>query len=121
MIGSHDIGISNKTVLVLFDLVHLIGLVLCGTIVMDDSNSSTQLQQEEKKVSLFHINCAAIQKRLTASAIAISDSVTVSMGDETSGALRVISLVSGDDNSTSSEMKSMKPGNIIKSLKRRKT
>lgn len=54
---------------------------------------------------------------LTANATAISASVTVSMGDDTSGAFSEISLVNGDDRSTSSAVKSMYPGRIIKSLK----
>uniref|UniRef100_A0A6B0U9R3 Putative secreted protein n=1 Tax=Ixodes ricinus TaxID=34613 RepID=A0A6B0U9R3_IXORI len=49
-------------------------------------------------------------------AIAISDSVTVSIGDETSGAWRVMFLVSFDVRSTSSALKSMNPGRIRKSL-----
>lgn len=53
---------------------------------------------------------------LTASATAISASVTVSIGEDTNGALSVISLVSGDDNSTSSAVKSINPGSMIKSL-----
>lgn len=54
---------------------------------------------------------------LTAIATAISDSVTVSMGDDTSGARNDIFFVNGDAKSTSSAVKSMKPGNIMKSLK----
>lgn len=50
-------------------------------------------------------------------AIAISDSVTVSMGDETSGALIVILFVNGELKSTSSAVKFMNPGRMIKSLK----
>lgn len=68
--------------------------------------------------------------------IAISDSVTVSIGDETRGAFRVIVLLSAEvrsckyktplsalslkttetDHTTSSAVKSMKPGRIMKSL-----
>lgn len=55
-------------------------------------------------------------KLLTAIAIAISDSVTVSIGDDTSGARNEIFLVNGDAKSTSSAAKSMNPGNMIKSL-----
>ena len=54
---------------------------------------------------------------LTAIAIAISDSVTVSMGDETRGAFKVIILVNADLRSTSFAVKSMNPGKIMKSLK----
>lgn len=54
--------------------------------------------------------------RLTAIAIAISASVTVSIGDETSGAFKVMFLVSCDDNLTSSALKSMNPGSKMKSL-----
>lgn len=53
---------------------------------------------------------------LTAIATAISDSVTVSIGDETNGARNEIDLVNGDDRSTSSAEKSMYPGKMIKSL-----
>lgn len=53
---------------------------------------------------------------LTAIEIAISDSVTVSMGDETRGALREIFFVKGEDRSTVSAVKSIKPGNKRKSL-----
>ena len=53
---------------------------------------------------------------LTAIEIAISDSVTVSMGDETRGALREIFLVKGEERSTVSAVKSIKPGNNKKSL-----
>lgn len=60
------------------------------------------------------LNFAAM---LTAIAMAISDSVTVSMGDETSGAFRMIFLVNGELRSTSSAVKSMNPGRMIKSLK----
>lgn len=49
-------------------------------------------------------------------AIAISDSVTVSMGEDTSGARNEIDLVNGDARSTSSAEKSMKPGSKRKSL-----
>ena len=49
-------------------------------------------------------------------AMAISDSVTVSMGLETSGDLRVIFLVRGLISSTSRGRKSMYPGSRIKSL-----
>jgi len=44
---------------------------------------------------------------LTAMAMAISDSVTVSMGELTRGALSVNDLVSGELRSTSSAVKSM--------------
>jgi hypothetical protein len=44
---------------------------------------------------------------LTAIAIAISDSVTVSMGEDTSGAFSESFFVSGDVRSTSSAVKSM--------------
>lgn len=44
---------------------------------------------------------------LTAIEIAISASVTVSMGEETSGAFSMIFFVSGEDRSTSSAVKSM--------------
>lgn len=54
---------------------------------------------------------------LTAIAMAISDSVTVSMGDDTNGARNESDLVSGDVSSTSSAVKSMYPGKMIKSLK----
>lgn len=57
--------------------------------------------------------------RLTAIAIAISASVTVSIGDETSGAFKVMFLVSCDDNFTSSALKSMNPGSKMKSLEYR--
>lgn len=50
-------------------------------------------------------------------AIAISASVTVSMGEETSGAFKVKFLVSLDPRFTSSAEKSMYPGRIMKSLK----
>lgn len=53
---------------------------------------------------------------LTAIAIAMSASVTVSIGDETSGAFNVMLLVSCADNFTSSAVKSMKPGSKMKSL-----
>ncbi|KAF4520786.1 hypothetical protein B566_EDAN011438 [Ephemera danica] len=56
----------------------------------------------------------------SAIAIAISDSVTVSIGEDTSGVFRVIFLVSADVNSTSSAAKSMKPGNMMKSLAKMK-
>lgn len=46
-------------------------------------------------------------KLLTAIAIAISDSVTVSMGDDTNGARNEMAFVSGDVRSTSSAVKSM--------------
>lgn len=59
------------------------------------------------------------KKLLTAIAIAISASVTVSIGDETNGLFSVIPLVNGDDNSTSSDAKSIKPGKIKKSLKKK--
>lgn len=58
--------------------------------------------------------------RLTAIEIAISASVTVSIGDDTSGAFRVMLLVSCDDRFTSSAVKSMYPGSRMKSLKRRR-
>ncbi len=51
-------------------------------------------------------------------AIAISDSVTVSMGDETSGARNVRLFVNGELKSTSSAVKSMNPGSMIKSLQK---
>lgn len=44
---------------------------------------------------------------LTAIAMAISDSVTVSMGDDTNGARTEIDLVNGDVKSTSSAVKSI--------------
>lgn len=49
----------------------------------------------------------------------MSASVTVSIGDETSGAFKEIFFVRGDDKFTSSAVKSMNPGSKIKSLKRR--
>lgn len=55
---------------------------------------------------------------LTAIATAISDSVTVSIGDDTNGARTDICLVNGDVRSTSSAVKSMKPGKIMKSLQK---
>lgn len=54
---------------------------------------------------------------LTAIAIAMSASVTVSMGDETNGAFSVIFLVNGADKSTESAGKSTNPGRMRKSLK----
>lgn len=54
---------------------------------------------------------------LTAIAIAISDSVTVSIGEDTSGALNIMRFVNGELSSTSSTLKPMYPGNIRKSLK----
>lgn len=48
--------------------------------------------------------------------MAMSASVTVSIGDETSGAFRLIFFVSGEARSTASAEKSMKPGRMIKSL-----
>lgn len=48
-------------------------------------------------------------------AIAIFDSVTVSIGELTSGVLREIFLVSADVRSTLSAVKSMYPGKIKKS------
>lgn len=56
---------------------------------------------------------------LTAIAIAISASVTVSIGDETNGLLSQILLVSCDVNSTSSDVKSIKPGKSKKSLRKK--
>ena len=56
----------------------------------------------------------------TAIAMAISDSVTVSMGLDTRGALRQIFLVRAEERSTSLEVKSMKPGRMMKSLKQNK-
>lgn len=53
---------------------------------------------------------------LTAIEIAMSDSVTVSIGEETRGALSEIFLVKGDERSTVSAVKSMKPGSNRKSL-----
>lgn len=50
-------------------------------------------------------------------AIAISDSVTVSIGDDTSGALNVRDFVNGELKSTSSAVKFINPGKIMKSLK----
>ena len=51
-----------------------------------------------------------------AMAMAISASVTVSMGLETKGAFRVIFFVKALVNSTSLGVKSMYPGNMMKSL-----
>lgn len=48
-------------------------------------------------------------------AIAISDSVTVSIGDDTKGAFRLIFFDNADVKSTSSAVKSIKPGSIMKS------
>lgn len=48
--------------------------------------------------------------------IAMSDSVTVSIGELTNGAFKVIFRDSADDNTTSSAAKSMNPGSKIKSL-----
>lgn len=62
------------------------------------------------------MNKCKYHKLLTAIAIAISDSVTVSIGDDTSGARNEIFLVNGDPKSTSSAAKSMYPGNMMKSL-----
>lgn len=56
--------------------------------------------------------------QLTAIAIAMSDSVTVSIGDDTNGARNEIDLVNGDVRSTSSAVKSMNPGKIMKSLEK---
>lgn len=50
-----------------------------------------------------------------AKAIAISDSVTVSIGELTNGVFNVIFLVKADERSTDSAVKSIYPGNIIKS------
>lgn len=54
---------------------------------------------------------------LTAIEMAMSASVTVSMGEDTSGAFSMIFFVNGEARSTSSGVKSMKPGRMIKSLK----
>lgn len=65
----------------------------------------------------LRLNCLSYGwKLLTAIATAISDSVTVSIGDDTNGARNDICLVNGDVRSTSSAVKSMKPGKIMKSL-----
>lgn len=48
-----------------------------------------------------------VKNVLTAMAMAMSASVTVSMGDETNGAFRVMPLVSGELRQTSSAEKSM--------------
>lgn len=53
---------------------------------------------------------------LTAIEIAISDSVTVSIGDDISGAFNDKFFVSGDLRLTSSAVKSIKPGSKRKSL-----
>lgn len=42
--------------------------------------------------------------------------MTVSIGDDTNGARNVIDLVNGDERSTSSAVKSMYPGKMMKSL-----
>lgn len=55
---------------------------------------------------------------LTAMAMAMSDSVTVSIGLETNGAFKVILRVSCEVNRTSSAVKSMNPGSKMKSLSR---
>lgn len=52
----------------------------------------------------------------TAIAIAISASVTVSIGDDTNGTLSAIFFVNCELSSTSSAAKPMKPGNMMKSL-----
>lgn len=48
-----------------------------------------------------------LKNLFTAIAIAISDSVTVSMGEDTNGARKEIFFVNGEVKSTSSEAKSM--------------
>lgn len=53
---------------------------------------------------------------LTAIAMAISDSVTVSMGEETSGNLSLMFLVRLEPSSTESAGKSMYPGRMMMSL-----
>lgn len=60
--------------------------------------------------------CQQTINKLTAIAIAISASVTVSMGDETRGAFSVMFFVSCADSFTSSAVKSMYPGRRMKSL-----
>lgn len=53
--------------------------------------------------------------------MAMSDSVTVSMGEETSGSFSLMFLVRLDDSSTASAGKSMYPGRMMMSLERRPT
>lgn len=56
---------------------------------------------------------------VSAIAMAIPASVTVSMGEETSGVFRVIFLVRAEVRSTWSAVKSIYPGRMRKSLKGR--
>lgn len=70
-------------------------------------------------MSPIYFRAATKLELLTAIEIAISDSVTVSMGEETNGAFIAIFFVSCEVRSTSSAVKSIYPGRMIKSLKQK--
>lgn len=74
------------------DFGYFIGLIFRATVVVNYSNPSTKLRNDTIVVCVNNLK----NKLHTATEMAISDSVTVSIGEETKGALRVIFLVSAD-------------------------
>lgn len=113
---------KKKTIIILprrsyLDLANFIGLKFSCTVVMNYSNPAHQLEREPRKIrNLFWtfetVTCLCgksselMEKTdaamfvwvlvLTAMAMAMEDSVTVSMGDEMRGVFRVIFLVNAD-------------------------
>lgn len=103
MIRAENNRIPDKAVLVFLDLLNLGSLVLRSAVVVNNTNATAKLLIKYCQLSVKCI-LAFTEKRLTAIAIAMSDSVTVSMGDETKGAFSVIFLVNADVRSWNFEL-----------------
>ncbi|KAH9416686.1 hypothetical protein DERP_012154 [Dermatophagoides pteronyssinus] len=71
---------------VFFHFHHFLCLKFCCTIVVDDTDTTTELYEQNNNQNLIIIYPYQ-SILLTAIAMAISDSVTVSIGDDTSGVL----------------------------------
>ena len=92
MLGCKYNRISNETVSIFLHFGNLGGLVLGAAVMMNHTDSSTQLIDNSYQYKFQH-RC---KYQLTATEMAISDSVTVSIGEETRGAFNVIFFVSAD-------------------------
>jgi hypothetical protein len=95
MLSCQHNRISDKAMPVFFHFGNFSGLIFRAAIVVNDSNATTQLRDK----TLFNqLNFEKNRESLnfTATEMAISDSVTVSIGEATSGAFRVIFFVRAD-------------------------
>ena len=100
---SQNEWIGDKALFVPFDAPYFADLVVNGTVVMNNTDASVQCHRNCKGNARRPVHCLAVN----ASLLARLDSVTVSIGLEMNGVLRVSDFVSLDCRDTLSDAKSM--------------